>query len=149
MKNYINILFDPPNRKITLFLLIFGSLFVAVGSIIGIADNPPGIIVMFVGIILLFFAFIHFWRKEKSFLILIGVSLFGGFVFAVLHNFLDALVEKSEGVFLVPQFLEALSAGSFLIAVLICPVGIFVGFFGALLTYFLKRNPKQGQSGNL
>ena len=72
-----------------MFLLIFGSLFVAVGSIIGVADNPPGIIVMFVGIILLFFAFVHFWRKEKSFLILIGVSLLGGFVFAILHNFID------------------------------------------------------------
>ena len=142
MKKYLTKLFEPQNQRITLILLLAGILFIVIGSVIGIADNPPGIIVLFIGIILLFFAFIHFWRSSKPYLILLVVSLAGGIVFAILHNLFDVLAGNWSEIALIPQILEGLATGSFLIAVLLCPVGIFVGFFGAILTYFLKRNPK-------
>jgi predicted MFS family arabinose efflux permease len=142
MIKYFSKLSKPPNRKITLILLITGLLFIIAGLIIGIADNPPGIVVMFVGIILLLFAFIHVWRKSKPYLILMLVSFFGGIIFAILHNLFDGLATYWAEVVLIPQILNGLAVGSFIIAVLICPVGIFVGFLGAVLTYFLKRNPK-------
>ena len=143
MKRYLKKLFEPPNQKITLILLIAGILLLVAGSIIGIADNPPGLVVMFVGIILLLFAFIHLWRKSKPYLILMLISFLGGIIFAILHNLFDALAIHWSELTLIPQILEGLAVGSFLIAVLLCPVGIFVGFLGAILTYFLKRNPKR------
>jgi hypothetical protein len=136
-------IFSPANRKITLTLLILGVLFIIAALIVGVADNPAGITIVFIGIILLMFAFIHFWRSVRAFLILILVSLVGGVVFAILHNFLDALAVRMVDWTLLYAVLEILSATCFIIAVLICPVGVFVGFFGAVVNYFLKQNPKK------
>jgi len=142
MKKYIKKLFESPNQKITLILLLTGILFIVIGSLISISDNPPGIIVMFIGIIMMFFVFFHFWRSSKPYLILLVVSLAGGIVFAILHNLFDALAGNWSDIAVIPQILEGFATGSFLIAVLLCPVGIFVGFLGAILTCFLKWNPK-------
>ena len=143
MKKYFSILFNPQNRNITLGLLLTGAVFVMVATSIGISDNAPGIILLFIGLVLLMLALVHFWRKERSYLILLVVCFAGGILFAILHNLLDALATKVADITFLAWLAEVSSAASFIIAVMICPVGVLLGFFGAILTYFLKRNPKK------
>ena len=75
-------------------VLLIGSVITA--SIIGISDNPPGIIFAFIAVMVPIVAWTRTWRKLKSFLILAGVSIVGFFVFAVLHNVFDYLGKISE-----------------------------------------------------
>ena len=140
MKKFLTTLFDPDYIKITLTLLISGIVLIVAGFAIGIADNTPGIAVMYVGLTLLLLAFIYLWRTSKPYLFLMLVSFVGGIVFAVLHNLFDGLADRVSDLALLPQILEGLGATAFIIAVILCPVGIFAGFFGAVVTYFLKRN---------
>lgn len=143
MKNYIDSLFNPTNRKLTFILLGSGVLMILLAMLIGVSDNPPGIAVLFTGMILTFLAFVHYWRSAKAYLWLMLFSLLGGVVFAVLHNLLDALSVSLADISFLPNVIEVFSAMCFLIAVLVCPVGLVVGFLGALLTYFLNMNPKK------
>ena len=143
MKAYLSKLFLAENRKLTITLLTVGGLLIGTSALMGISDNVPGITVLFTGIIFIFLAFIHLWRSAKSYLILILTSLVGGVFFAILHNLLEAAAENVANYPFLQSIMEVLSAGSFILAILVCPVGIFVGFFGAVLAYFLKKNPKK------
>ncbi len=141
MKKYFSKLFSAPYRKITIGLLLTGAAFAIAASIAGIADNLPGIILLFIGLLSLIFAIIHPWRKTKSYLILLVVSLVGGILFAILHNVFHALSIKLAHLEIIANLFEGADVVSFLIAVLICPVGLLIGFFGTILTYFLRQNP--------
>ncbi|MEJ2596647.1 MAG: hypothetical protein P8100_16320 [bacterium] len=143
MKSYFSKLFSTPYRKITVGLLVTGVCFILAALIAGIADNLPGIILLFIGLLALMFSLIHPWRETKSYLILLIVSLAGGVLFAVLHNIFHALSIKLADLKFIADLFEVAGAVSFVIAVLICPVGLLIGFFGTILTYFLRQNPQR------
>jgi hypothetical protein len=58
MKKHFIILFDPAHRWWTISLFLLGVLLIIIASIIGVAYNLPGIILMYAGIIALFFTFL-------------------------------------------------------------------------------------------
>jgi hypothetical protein len=107
---------------IMLSLLLTGCLLVTIAVIIGIADNLPGILLCYAGIISAVFAFIHHWKKSKGFVIMLVASIAGFVLFAVLHNVLEA------------KGLEIIGAGFFLIAIFVCPVTFLIGLVGTLVT---------------
>ena len=143
MRAYLSSLFQPENRKLTLILIGSGIVLIIISLIIGIGDNPPGLTLIFVGLILLALAFVHLWSTARPFVILFIVSVVGGVLFAILHNVFYAFGEMWAQYQFVKAVMEVLHAGAFIIAILICPVGAFVGFFGGIVTYFLKQNPKK------
>ena len=117
--------FKSVDKKRIRLMLIFGLLgvvLITAALLIGIEDNLPGILLWFVGMASVIFAFIHHWRKNKSFVILLVASFIGAIVSTVLHNVLEAVGA------------EIIGTGFFLIAVLICPPAFIVGFMGILIT---------------
>ena len=121
--------------------LIVGSILIAVALIIGISDNPPGIWLVYLGVIFLSFSLVHHWREAGRFGTLLAVAVISFPVLVLLHNIFDTLNEKIGIIPVVNQLLGGLAAISFIGGVLISPAVVIVGVFGGLF-YLFKKQPK-------
>jgi len=130
------------NRKVTFGFVVLCCVSLIAAFIVGISDNPPGLALCYLATVSLILAFVHTWRKVKYFLILLGGSVIGFAVFAVLHNVFYALAEISSDIVVLSQMLKFLDAASFLVAIFVCPAGLLIGAIGGMLTataYFKKK----------
>jgi len=66
----------------------------------------------------------------KVFLLLTGASAIGMLVFGILHNVVSFLVDTEEPVF-------------FILAVIVCPIGLLVGIVGTILLVLRSKREKQ------
>jgi hypothetical protein len=68
--------FSTPQNRIKTFILLFvcGLLAIA-AAVLGIDDNPPGILLAFLAALALILAFVHPWRTEREFLFLLLASI--------------------------------------------------------------------------
>ena len=130
------------NRKTGLILITTGIFLMIAANIIGISDNPPGIILAFLSICAIMLAFVHHWTKLKMFLILLIGSIVGFPVFAVLHNLFHALGKMAKDIIIVEQLLEILDVSSFLIAIFLCPIGIILGAVGSIVLSIKNKKKK-------
>jgi len=121
------------NRKLTFIFFIIGCLLLVMAYIIGIADNLPGILLLYLGTIALILSFVHSWRKPRKFKILTIVSIIGIPVFIILYNLLYGLSKMSAEITLLSSFLNLLSVLSFLLAIIVCPAGLLIGLVGAVI----------------
>ena len=126
------------NQKLSIIFFAIGSISLISALAIGIDDNPPGIALFYIAVISLILAFVHPWRKVKNFLNLAIASLIGFLVFVVLHNLLDALGEMTD-IALLSQIIQFFSGASFNIALLVCPVGLLIGFAGGTVLFFKNK----------
>jgi len=130
-------------RWSTLALLAVGCAFLVAGFIVGINDNPPGIVLVYLAVSAWIVALVHGWRRVKRFLILLVASLVGFFLFAVLHNLFYALAELASDVVVLVQVLQFLHVVFFLIALLVCPPGVLIGAVGSVVLALSRfRNAK-------
>jgi len=136
---------NPRDRTRTLvFLAIFGALATA-AVIVGIEDNPPGILLAFGSATALVLAVIHPWRTAKQFRLLLYASVLGFVMSAILHNVFEGLASKTEvgGTFQI--LLQGIGVAAFLLAVLICPPAILVGSVGSVVMFIRnRRRPTRG-----
>lgn len=127
MKKHFILLFDSTHLWWTISLFALAVLLIVIASIIGIADNLPGIILMYAGIISLLFAFTHPWKKAMNYVILavvcIGIFLLGLLVVMILDKIggdrkinLDGIVEGFALLVLIPGILTGI------IGAIICAV---------------------------
>ena len=125
-------------RSLMVFLAV-GCVALAAGLVVGISDNPPGAILIYLASASFILAFTHRWRTVRSYVVLMIVSFAGFFVAALLHNLLYALGEVAKDVPVVPMVAEALHVAFFFIALLLCPVGFLIGGIGSLITWMRTR----------
>ena len=131
-------------RWTTLALIAVGCAFLAAGLVIGIADNPPGLALVYLAVSAWIVAFAHRWRRVKSFLILLVASLVGFPLSVVLHNGFYALAEVASDVVGLSQVLAFLEVVFFLIAIFVCPSGVLIGAVGSVVLALLRshRRPR-------
>jgi len=100
-----------------------------IGSrIVGITDNLPGIVMLMVGIILLYFSVLHPWRRVEYYAFLIGI-----FVFILLLEWIGIRLLVSL------KRTEFLNEGmAMILAFFICMPGILTGIIGTLICTFRK-----------
>ena len=125
-------------NTLTLAFLVIGSLFLVGGLLVEIADNAPGLLLVYGAVTSFILAFAHRWREPRKFFLLLGLSFLSFIVFAVLHNVFYAIGESSNTSW-ATSLMEVLHVGSFLVAVLICPPGILVGLIGYFIAGFRAR----------
>lgn len=94
-------------------------------------DNPPGIIVFFLGSIVLILTFTHNWKRVKPYIYLMLFSLLGFVISAILVNVFVTI--GGEGT-----FLGIFTAVFFIIALFICPACLLVGIVGSIVKSFKK-----------
>lgn len=73
--------------------------------------------------------------KVKTFLLIAGFSALGFPVGVVLHNLFYALGMLAEGIAILPAILGVLEGGFFLMAVILCQIGLLVGIIGTLIQW--------------
>lgn len=122
------------SRKWVLIPAALSCVLLVIAFFIGISDNIPGIVLVYLAVAVLFVALVRNWRESKKFLILMGASLVGFFVFVLLHNALYGLIyvlmlgrpELDESFF-------------FILAVIVCPVGFLVGLAGSIALLVTRK----------
>lgn len=127
-------------REVMFILLAISIISLITAFIIGVADNLPGILLLFLGIIVLIIAFVHHWREKRKFKFLFIFSLLGIPIFIVLHNLLYGLSKMSVDSTILFNLLGILSGISFIMALIICPVGLLIGALGFGLVKYRKSN---------
>ena len=103
-----------------------------------------GLIFLLLGITLIFLTIKQKIKgKLKIFLILTGVSAVSPLVFSILHNFFYALGIIGENIIVIKYIMEILHVASFIIALLVSPIGFLVGAIGVIVLFIRKggRHP--------
>jgi hypothetical protein len=140
----------PRNRTVMLVFLGVSCACAIGAAVVGVSDNPPGILLAFLAATAFILAFVHPWRNSKQFRYLFYASGLGFIVFGVLHNVLEVVAEKfvSSGLLhgLLHGLLQGLSVTFFLAAILICPPGLLVGAVGSVVMFI--RNRRRRAPGN-
>ncbi len=132
----------PEERGRTWALFGLAVALTVAAAVVGISDNPPGLLLAFAAVAAAAFAVVHplRWARPYEMLLLAGcVGLVGG---AVLHNVFDA---AAHGLPLLGIPFQVLSVAFFLLALLISPSLIVVGGVGAL--YFHVKGAWQRRVG--
>ncbi len=123
----------PHNRVVTVvYLAIAGGLAIAAG-VVGISDNPPGILLAYGAAAALVLAFVHPWRTSRQFRYLLYGSFLGFLVFAIAHNLFEVVAGRMGGPGFLVAILQGIQVAAFLIAILICPPALAIGTVGAVL----------------
>lgn len=129
MKKHFISLFDTAHIKRTIFFFAIAVLLIIASQLVGITDNLPGIAMLLSGVILLFFAVLHPWRKWGNYAILIAICV-GILVLEWLGIHILAKLNKTEYIS------EAIGM---IVAFLICLPGILVGIIGAIICAVRKE----------
>ena len=123
----------PRNRSRSLMLLAVCGVLAFAASVLGISDNPPGLVLAFLSTIAFVLAFVHPWRTSKQFLFLVYASGLGFVIFVILHNVFEVIASKMGESGLAYSLLNGAGVAFFFIAILVCPSGLLVGAVGALM----------------
>ena len=119
-------------REVFILAGIFCALVIS-ALVIGVSDNIPGIVLCYLATVTLVVAPTRTWRKAKRFLILLGSSVVGFFVFVFLHNAFYALTILTNHVAVLSHLMEAFHVMFFIIAVFLCPATLLVGAVGSIV----------------
>lgn len=125
-------------KELSILAAIFCAL-VTAAALIGVSDNMPGIVLCYLATAVPFVALTRTWRRIKRFLILMGASFAGFFVFVLLHNAFYALTIITSHITMLSRLMEGLHVTFFIVAVFICPTGFVVGAAGSAVL-FIRRD---------
>jgi hypothetical protein len=135
MKKHFISLFDPGHLKWTIYLFAIAVLLIITANLIGISDNPPGIALLYGGIVSLFFSVLHPWKDPKNYWTLLLVCILILLLEWLGITVLDRL-NKTQYIN------EAIAMG---VAFLICMPGILVGIAGAFICTVRKKLRQNGE----
>jgi len=100
----------------------------------------PFFLFFLLGIILIFLALKQKVEKSlKRFLILIGGSATGFFLFVLLHNLFYGLEIITSQISILSLIMEILHTVSFIIAIFVCPLGFVIGAIGTIAVFIKKK----------
>jgi hypothetical protein len=133
----------PLNRRITLFLSATAGALVLAGLVVGVSDNPPGILLMALASVAVVVAAVHPWRAPKPFVTLCLASILGFVVLVVMHNLLHGVAGLIPDGNMLRLLVQGVGVAAFLVAILVLPAGILVGAGGALVMFI--RNSQRGR----
>jgi hypothetical protein len=98
--------------------------------LVGISDNPPGIILLYGAGLTAVLAVVHRWRSARRFGYLVLSAALGFLVLAAIHNFAEVGAEGLSHLPVVAYPLAAVSVVGFMLAVVVCPAAVLVGVVG-------------------
>lgn len=136
----------PRNRTRTFILLAICGLLAISAWVVGIDDNPPGILLAYLAAIAFVLAFVHPWRTAKQFRRLLYASVLGLVLFIVLNNIFAAVAHSSATAGTLQYLLQGLAVGAFFLGTLIFPAAFMVGAVGSVAMFI--RGRRQSRSGS-
>jgi hypothetical protein len=143
LKHHFLMLFDRAYRWWTVAFFVAGCILVALGNIMGISDNLPGITLLYSGMILLFLAFIHPWKKPVSFGIFSAAIVTLLVVLILLAILYFYLVKKIDPALQHSAFSRFIDGGLEFFALIIFIPGLATGLLGAIFRTIQGKLRKQ------
>jgi hypothetical protein len=141
----LEVLSTPRNRTLMFVFLAICCVSATAAGVVGISDNPPGILLAFGAAATFILAFVHPWRTARQFRRLLYASLLGLVIFGILHNVFEAVASKAASGGALQSLLQVLGVAAFLLAVLVCPPAVLVGAVGSLVMFI--RNRRRSMQG--
>jgi hypothetical protein len=135
----IEALSTPRNRKMTVVFLAIAAVLAAAAGVVGISDNPPGILLAYSAAAALVLAFVHPWRTSRQFRYFFYLSFVGFALLVVVHNVFEVVAGRMGGPGFVVAILQGIQVAAFLVAVLICPAALVIGAVGAVVMWIRNR----------
>jgi len=131
----------PRNRIKTLILLVVWCLSAIASAVIGIDDNPPGVLLALLAAIALILAFVHPWRTVSKFMFLLLASVLG-FVLFIIQDIISNSIAQSPTTSGALQNLIQSTAIDVLNLILsmICLAAFIVGAIGSVAMFIRSRS---------
>lgn len=120
------------HRRVTLILVAIGVSCFVLASILGISDNPPGLILLLLGAIAVVLALVHPWRSVRNYRILFLVGVVAFPILVVVHNVTEVVGGRLESG-LVAGLLLGISVVTFVLAIFGSPPAAAIGLAGWLV----------------
>lgn len=126
----------PRNRIKTLALLVVCGLSALAAIVIGIDDNPPGILLALLAAITIVLAFVHPWRTARKFMFLLLTSVLG-FVFFVVQNVIFDSIIQNPATSNTLKFLmqSPVNDALNLILAMLCTAAFIIGTVGSITMF--------------
>jgi hypothetical protein len=115
--------------------LALGAVLALAAVIVGIGDNPPGILLLFLAATTFILAFTHAWQTARQYRRLLYASVPTMPLLVILHELFETLGAGAGRPTVTGRLLESAGDAFFFLAVFLCPVAILVALFGALLRW--------------
>jgi hypothetical protein len=112
----------------------------AAALVVGISDNPPGLLLALGSSICVVLALTAGWRHPRRHLYIFLGSLLAFALTAVLHNVFEAAASVAGAPWLKAAG-EAIGVAFFLVAIFLCPAGMVVGAAGGIASMFRRKPP--------
>ena len=131
----------PSNRIKALILLAICGLLAIAAVVVGIDDNPPGILLAFLAAITFVLAFAHSWRTARKFMFLLLASVLGFVLFVILNIIFDSVAQNPATSGALQDLIQspAINALNLIIA-MICPAAFIVGAVGSVAMFIRNRH---------
>jgi len=130
----------PRNRNKSLILLVISGLSAIASAVVGIDDNPPGILLAFLAATAFVLAFAHPWRTVRKFMFLLLASVLGFVLFVILNIILDSVVHDPATSAALQDLIQSpVSNALNLIIAMICPAAFIVGAVGSVAMFIRSR----------
>ncbi len=132
----------PRNRIQAIILLVICGLLAIAAAVVGINDNPPGILLAFLAATAFILAFALPWRTTKKFMFLLLASVLGFVLFAILNIIFDSVIQDPATSGALRDLIQspAIDALNLIIA-MICPAAFIVGAVGSVAMFIRSRRP--------
>jgi len=130
----------PSNRIKALILLAICGLLAIAAVVVGIDDNPPGILLAFLAATAFVLAFAHTWRTARKFMFLLLASVLGLVLFVILNIILDTVAQNPATSGALQDLIQSPFANTLsLISVMVCPAAFIVGAVGSVAMFIRNR----------
>jgi hypothetical protein len=130
----------PSNRNKTFILLAICVLLAIAAVVVGIDDNPPGILLALLSATAFVLAFVHPWRIAKKFIFLLLTSVLGFGLFIVLSIMLDSVTQDPSASGTLRELIESPAMNALnTIIIMLCSAAFIVGVVGSAAMFIRNR----------
>jgi uncharacterized membrane protein (UPF0136 family) len=131
------------NRIKTFVLFVVCGLLAIASAVVGINDNPPGVLLALLAAIAFILAFSHPWRTARKFLFLLLASVLGFILFIFLSIISDSIVQNPASSIALQNLIQSPANEALgIILAMVCSAAFIVGVIGSAVMYIRSRSHK-------
>jgi len=131
------------NRIKTLILLVICCFSAIASTIVGINENPPGILLALLAAVTFVLAFSHPWRTARKFMFLLMAAVFGFVLFIIISIVSDSIVQNPASSDALQNLIQSpVNEALSIIFAMLCSAAFLVGVVGAVFMFIRSRIQK-------
>ena len=133
--------FSTPRNRIKTFIFLVTCGLLAIASVVvGIDDNPPGVLLAYLAATAFVLAFSHPWRTARKFMFLLLASVLGFILFMILSMISDSIVQNPASSDTLQKLIESpVNEALSIIFAMLCSAAFLVGVVGAVVMFIRNR----------